>query len=315
MKRSITMGILFLFAAALLAACGGDAPEPEVVADPVVPTTAVPEETSSEDESSSTTTEATLNGDQNDANSGGDAGMGDDPLPISAGTGLPGLLNGSSDFFDVYQFEAEPYQIVRVVLTNAAESSGELSMDLSNGDGYDLFHTVAPGESMEIVMGSSNATQYKLDVQKEFDVETAVYSFDVIMESENDAGTAADAPNEPAQAITIMPDTPYSGASIGRDTGGNDEDCYQVNVPIDGGIEIRLTSPSDQPYESFVGAELYNEAGELITSNTAQYGQEISLAYGVESYEMAVAGNYVVCFDSYEFYSYGEYVFTAVLTE
>ncbi|MEM9776175.1 MAG: hypothetical protein AAF902_16475, partial [Chloroflexota bacterium] len=251
---------------------------------------------------------------QNDANSGVDAGMGNDPLTITAGAGYHGLVTGiqnGGDLFDVYQFQAEPGQIVRVLFNNPAENTANLSVDLGNGDNYDWGEFVPAGGSAEIVMGSSNPSNYRLNISHDGSADALNYTFDLVLESENDAGSAADAGNNAATGLPIEAGVLVQGASIGNATGANDMDCYTFNQPLDDGkMSINVSSPVDQPYESFVGIELYNGAGEFVTSGTSQYGNSYTLEYGVADFESAPAGDYAVCLSSYSFYSYGEYEFT-----
>lgn len=261
--------------------------------------------------------ELTTTSDQNDANSGGDAGMGDDPLPITPAAGLPGSLLGTGDGFDVYMFSADPQQVVRLVVSNAADSDSSIGVDLSQEGGYDRYVTAEPGETVTLAMGYESAISYRLHITKD-DIlaEQATYTFDLTIEAEDDAGTAADAPGTLAEAMAIEPNISYVGASIGNETGANNNDCYKVTLPTAGGsVLFDVTAPLDQPSESLVSAELYDSAGVLLTSNTAQYGMSVQLAYGVADYEEAEAGEYTVCLSSYSYYSYGMYELMATVAE
>lgn len=256
---------------------------------------------------------------QNDANSGADAGMGDDPLPVEPASKLPGTLTGfqnGGDMFDVYQFQARAQQIVRVTVSNAAKNSSAIFFDLGNSDGYDTSRMVMPGESAELVMGSSNEAFYQFEVSHNGESDTAVYSFDLVIVDENDANTAADAPDTLESAMMIDAAITYQGASIGNETGANNFDCYQVELPTAGGsVTVDLSVPTDQPNETYVRGELYDASGELLTSNTAEYGSAITLAFGAESYEEASVGMYRFCLESYSNYAYGEYEFVVTLGE
>lgn len=254
---------------------------------------------------------------QNDANSGQDAGLSNDPLTISAGTGYPGLITGvqnGGDIFDVYQFETEPGQIVRILVTAPAENETELTANLGNGDGYDFTENVMAGQSAELVMGSANPSRYTLNISHGGLSDALDYTFDLVIESENDAETATDAGNEVTDGLRIDVGTPVRGVSIGNETGANDTDCYTFNQPSeDGAVTVNLSAPVDQPYESFTRAEIYDPAGAFVNSGTAEYGGSYSIEYGIADYESAAPGDYTVCIESYSNYAYGAYEFTVTL--
>ncbi|MDJ0753632.1 MAG: hypothetical protein QNJ45_08960 [Ardenticatenaceae bacterium] len=256
---------------------------------------------------------------QNDANSGADAGMMDDPTPLEAGSAYPGHLTGvqnGGDMFDAYQIRAAAHEIVRVVVTGSGDNTGEIQFNLSNSDGYDAAQVVLPGSSAELVLASANENLYELTISHDGLADTVNYTFDVVIEPENDINSGLDAPNTQEQALPVESGGSYNGASIGNGTGANDVDCYMANIPEEGGsLSVDLGAPTDQPYESFVGGELYTPDGELITSTTAAYGSGALLEFGVADYEVAAAGDYKLCLSSYSFYAYGEYEFSVTVTD
>ena len=255
---------------------------------------------------------------QNDANSGGDAGMADAPLPVVADTNLPGSLSGiqnGGDTFDVYEFRADAHQIVRVTAYGDANNTDEILFDLSSSGGHDTNQAVSPGNTAVLLLASANDELYQLHVSHGGAADTAVYQFDIVIEDENDANSGADAPDAGEQPLPVAANLTYRGASVNDHNGGNNVDCYQITLANDGGIQVDFSSPATQPYESFVSGELYGSNNELITSNTAQFGSHALLEYGIADYETAVAGDYTFCLTSYEFYAYGEYEFTVTTSD
>ena len=253
---------------------------------------------------------------QNDANSGTDAGNADAPALLTAGTGFSGMLTGAQnggDIIDVYQIQANAHQIVRVMAQSDAANSADLTFEFSNTDGYDITQTTPTSETAVLTLASANDNLYTLTVSHDGTAETAVYTFDIMIEDEDDANSGADA-QDMSNPHVIQPDITYQGVSVGDLGGGNDPDCYQIVLPGSGGIQINLSAPADQPYESFARAELYDSTQTLLTSNTADFGSSALLEYGVADYETAVAGNYTLCIESYENYAYGAYEFTVTFT-
>jgi hypothetical protein len=279
-------------------------------AEPILTEESTPEPIVDE-ESAIVATEVAAETAQNDANTGGDAGNFNDPAQVNAGTGYTALLTGfqaGGDLQDVYQVQAEPHTVTRITVHNVGENVDPITLQARSAQGETVNPIeILPGSSETLVFAFADSMMYEFAVMF-LGNDTADYTFDVVFEPENDAGLGTDAPATVAEAAPIALDTVYTGVSVGWDVGGHDPDCYRVTMPTMGILTVNLTSPVNQAHEAFASAEIYDNAGNFLTSDTAQYGTTLAISHGSPGYEVE-AGDYTICFETYEYYSYGEYEF------
>ncbi len=246
---------------------------------------------------------------QNDAGSGKDAGN-DEPsaLILEPGAEYRGLVATSDDPLDVYRVRSAPFEIVSVTVTADASNREPLNVYMQNTSGeYSFNYDILPGSSNTLVL-AANQEQFNTIYFSAWDV--AGYTFDVVVEAENDANTGGDVSGLIGEALPIVPGQEIGGTSVRLvGQGGHDQDCYALDFAETGALRVLLTSPTGQPYpESFARIELYRSNGDYIWGTSTSAGGSETLEAAIET-----TGRYVLCASTYEYYPLGFYTFVATL--
>lgn len=240
---------------------------------------------------------------QNDADSGGDAGDGDNATNIDPATGLTGQFGGADDE-DAYRLRIPSGDLMEVTLTNGADNNDpiDFSVQTTNGS-YWSSDPILPGNSATLIVGEMD--EYFANIIINGEASGGTYTLDAVAVGQDDAGSGSDAPDLPSDALATSFGTTVSGMSIAGDV-----DCYGVTLSADGAIVIDLRSPSDQPFESSARVELYTASGDYKNADTVSYGATTTLEFGVVDYETAVADDYAVCVSGDGYYPFTAYEVT-----
>ncbi len=226
---------------------------------------------------------------QNDANSGGDAG--DDfstalALPSVNGT-YYGFVSDSSDNYDIYSVQVPSSVAIEVELSwnNSAndfdlglydESQSLIDSSLSdNPEFVDSGSTDVSNTTVYILVqsvsgswGNGGEGEYTLNT-------TFVNQSEVPGLNQNDAYTSGDAGDEYSNATPLVNAT--TGFSIWPgyvDSGSDDYDYYQVYVPLDHGISLELSPGAGQ--SDWLTLALYDSSNSQIDSSLSSNPQAVS---------------------------------------
>ncbi len=170
---------------------------------------------------------------QNDAGSGSDAAdQIAKALEIKPNGNYPGQLGGF-DTEDWYQFEITPGQILNLALTPDSEA-GAMDFSLRNFERNEIwnFENVTPGvtKSSRVITNTLSGSRYFLAVHDG----KGAYTLEISTETQNDAGSGADAGDHISKAATIKSGQTYTGELGGLD----EEDWYQFEVPNGSVLEL-----------------------------------------------------------------------------
>jgi hypothetical protein len=162
---------------------------------------------------------------QNDAGSGNDApDQIAKALEIKPNRTYPGRLGGL-DEADWYQFEITPGHILNLALTPDSEAEA-MNFSLRNFERNEIwnFEKITPGvtKSNRVITNTLSGSKYYLAVHHG----SGTYTFEISSETQNDAGSGADAGDRIAGAAVIKPGYSYTGELGGLD----EEDWYQFEV-------------------------------------------------------------------------------------
>lgn len=240
-------------------------------------------------------------GNQNDANTGTDAGIRDNATPITPGTGYAGSYGGR-DEEDYYSLRTGANDVLKITVTSAATNKEPLVLygELSSG-AYNSVDNILPGNSATLTLADNAENIAKFGF---YGGTAASYTFDVAVSQAGDAGTAADIGNTFATAMPVTLGQTVSGISI-----MGDQDCYSFTLPQDGVIVVELTSPTDQPYEADASADIYLPDGSYLWGGSATYGANGTVEHGTADYPTA-AGEYMACGYTSDYWTLGYYSLT-----
>jgi hypothetical protein len=226
---------------------------------------------------------------QNDANSGGDAG--DD---FSTALGLPndngtyyGWISESLDIDDFYSVQIPSGYAIEV---NLSWNNSANDFDLGLYDGAQSMIDSSTSDNPETVESGStdvsNSTVYVL-VQSSAGwwgtggegnytlVITLVNQSEVPGLNQNDAYTGEDAGNEYSNATPLVNATPVFSIWPGYVDSGSDEyDYYQVYVPVDHGITVGLSPGYGQ--SNWLALALYDSANNQVDYDYYSNPQSVS---------------------------------------
>lgn len=183
---------------------------------------------------------------QNDAGSGNDAAdQIAKALEIEPNGSYPGQLGGL-DTADWYQFEITPGRILNLSLTPDSEA-GAMDFSLRNYERNEIwnFENVTPGvtESNRMITNTLAGSRYFLAVHDG----KGAYTLDISSETQNDAGTGADAGDHIAAAAVVKTGRAYTGELGGLD----EEDWYQFDVPNGSVLEFGFSPNAEGSALSF----------------------------------------------------------------
>jgi hypothetical protein len=205
----------------------------------------------------------TVASEQNDANSGGDAGNTfADATLISPGT-YEGWI-GSGDRKDWYKFSVNNGQMINVDLNPSLGSNFDLKL-------------YAPSESVRATSehegSSAEYVSYVADSSDEWRVKIYIksgsgnYSFSLSITYQNDADSGGDAGNKFKTATPISVNKTYSGFLMPSDT----QDWYKFNVTsLEGYINVELTPPVGVNFD----LKLFNRKGTEKAFSSYSAGKE-----------------------------------------
>lgn len=175
---------------------------------------------------------------QNDAGSGTDAGdKTSEALKIEPGRSYSGELGGFDDH-DCYRFNAFAGSVLKIALSTY-EGGEPIKFSLRDTQRAEVWFSeeVTPGstESKRIIINRSSGGTYFLEAF----FGSGPYGFEVLLESQNDGGSGADAGDKIAEALQIKP-----GGLIAGELGGLDkEDWYMFSSRA--GEVIQFASDAD----------------------------------------------------------------------
>lgn len=201
---------------------------------------------------------------QNDANSGGDAG--DDRL-----TGLviaPGSYEGflhDDDDHDWYAFNAAIGQIIIAQL--AVPRDADLRLSLRNPSGSSQGSVQTPGGTQTVSYAADATGLWYLRIERQRGQGT--YSFSLSVQDQNDAASGCDAGSCQDSALIISPGT-YTGHLQDND----DLDWYAFSVVAGQTIKIELSASAGMN----VSLALKNPSGET-QGNVQRSGSTSSVAF------------------------------------
>jgi hypothetical protein len=180
-----------------------------------------------------------------------DAGIGNDvaeaavnALEITSGIQISGELR-DLDTMDVYKIYLEPNSII--MINYSSDSTSDIwpqKLFFTDPTEWTLFtlysYNNTEDSGIYYLANETLGTYWYIEVEGDDSDEWGNYTFTVIVTSQNDAGTGADAPASAMNAILITPDTEITGELRDLDT----YDAYTIYLEPGWLIDINYTSDS-----------------------------------------------------------------------
>ena len=197
---------------------------------------------------------------QNDAGSGGDA-IAEPTTGTEIGAGTFAGALGGSDKADVYRFNVPARSVVRLSLTNNADSENMLTTLLSTNGNHVRYYNdrnAQPGNELRFAADELEGGIYNLEIKGDTTKEAA-YTFTVEITLQNDAASGGDAGDDFSTATPISLNQTVTGLR-----GEGDKDCYRLATMAEQTINLALDSLTDE----FLGGRpiprLYDAAGNTV---------------------------------------------------
>ena len=197
---------------------------------------------------------------QNDAGSGGDA-IAEPTTGTEIGTGTFDGELGGNDKVDVYRFNVPARSVVRLSLTNSADSQNMLTTLLSTNGNHVRYYNqrkAQPGNESRFAAEELEGGIYNLEIKGDT-AKDAAYTFTVDIIPQNDGASGGDAGDDFSTATAINMNQTVTGL---RSEG--DVDCYRFATTAEQTITLALDSLTDE----FLGGRpiprLYNAEGNML---------------------------------------------------
>jgi hypothetical protein len=190
-----------------------------------------------------------------------------EPVDNWPGRGNTGKIS-SSDEADWYFFCVSVGQQFEITLT--PPSGFDVNLELFNDDGDQLASSTNPGSAVETITYSAPYSgEMFMGVIYVSGTGEGQYTFDVEINSQNDAGMGIDAGDDFSSATSISP-----GIYYGYHNMNDEEDWYKFSASAGQGIHFILKMRRLN-YLSDCDIYLYNPAGELVHYETYYYDDEL----------------------------------------